>query len=205
VEQVKGGLAAVVLAAGLSRRMGEDKLLLQTTDGLLCERALTLAERFPVRVLVTNTPQLRALGEARGFAAVENPKAAQGIGTSVAAGTAALPQTVSGCIYFNADQPRLSESLVSLLVEAFAKTDRIIVPRTADGTKNPCIFPRRYFPELCALAGDRGGRAVWKAHLTDVEYVPVADDTLFIDIDEREQYERLVGQKPSDPHIILKE
>jgi molybdenum cofactor cytidylyltransferase len=195
VEQVRDALAAVVLAAGLSRRMGTNKLLLPLPDGPLCARALALAARFPVRVLVANAPALCAMGERQGFFVVPNPSAAQGLGTSVAAGTRALPPAVRGCLYLNADQPHLSEALIDRLVEVFAQTDRIVVPRTADGPKNPCLFPRRYFPALGQLSGETGGRAIWQRHADDVSFVPVAETGLFTDIDERAHYERLLHKE----------
>ena len=111
--------AAVVLAAGFSRRMGTDKLLLEVGGAPMYRHALRLATALPVRtrIVVTNHPAIAREAEVMGFTAVPSPRAGEGMGCSVAAGAAALGS--EGCaVFLNADQPFLQVETVKTLLDA---------------------------------------------------------------------------------------
>lgn len=188
-------IAAVVLAAGLSLRMGEtDKLWLPVGDAPMYRHALALAAAVGETCLVvTNDPGLAAEGQEMGFRAVPSPRAAEGMGYSVAAGAAALDARADYALFLSADQPFLRPETVRQLVRLAQESHCIAVPRVDGKPCAPCVFPRRFFGKLAALAGETGGRSVWKRHADEVRFWDAPNQAEFADIDTPETYQRLVG------------
>ena len=104
---------------------------------------------------------------------VENSHPENGISRSIAIGLRALPETTNAALIGVGDQPYLTVEAIEELVHAFAQ-GRIIVPRFGDHRGNPPVFDRRFFPELLALEGDRGGQAVISANPEAVVEVSLA-------------------------------
>lgn len=183
-------IAAVLLAAGLSRRMGTDKLMLPVQGKPLYAHALGLMQslRADVRLVVTNNPLIAADATQRGFDVVSNPAAADGMGTSVAAGAAALHESVHYAVFLNADQPFLAPQTVGRLIEAARQSEKIVVPHVDGKPCSPCVFPQRFFPALAALDGARGGKVVWDAHPASTLHLPLAITDDCRDVDTPDDY-----------------
>lgn len=191
-------LAAVVLAAGLSRRMaGQDKLLQDFAGQPLFAYALDAVASLPVqeRIVVTNTACIRERACRLGFRAVGNPIAAKGQATSVVCGVQQVGRAAAGVWFFNADQPFLCPEVLNCLLEAFWQHAgrAIIVPRVAGKPQSACIFPAAFLPELAVLEGDQGGRQVYARHLPDVVFFDFTDRHVFLDIDTIEDREKALG------------
>lgn len=185
------GVAAVLLAAGASRRFGAaDKLLADVGGEALAVRvARRLGEAgiAPVVAVVRQPDDAVAAALApwiHHFAI--NPGADDGMGGSIATGIATLGPAASGALIVPADMPGLTADLIIRLVTAFAAHghDRILHPVLADGAqRNPVLWPRRFFPELAALSGPRGGKALLARHAPDAVVVPVAHPDEVADLD----------------------
>ena len=94
---------------------------------------------------------------------VVNPIPAEGISGSIRIGIRTLPDDSPAVLIAVADQPYLTSDALADLIRAFVP-GRIVVPRYGTQRGNPPIFDRRFFPELLALDGDRGGQLVLNAH-----------------------------------------
>jgi molybdenum cofactor cytidylyltransferase len=165
-------VAAILLAAGASRRLGQPKQLLLHQGETLVARALRLAGEAGasplIAVLGAHQEQTRAalpLDPSPGVIPVVNCAWQQGIASSIHAGLRALedlaPQAPAVLI-LGCDQPRLAAGHLRALLAAFAAQDApAIVASAYAGVRGiPAVFPRMVFPQLLALRGDQGARAL---------------------------------------------
>ena len=187
-------IAGIVLAAGFARRMGLQKLLLQLQGKPVVrwavERLLPLVEDVVVVTGQDDAPVREALaGLAVRFVVNPNPQAGQG--SSIAVGVGALKPWTRAALIALGDQPRIPEAVVPRLLEAFARSGKAIVVPVYRGTPGtPVLFASEVFPELRALTGDAGARAVVQARPGRVEPVPI-DEPMPPDVDTPEDYAKL--------------
>jgi molybdenum cofactor cytidylyltransferase len=195
-------LAAILLAAGSSRRYGADNKLLAAIDGTPLVRRVghvLVSSRFELVVVVTGHQaeaiHIALLGLRGSFKqCVHNSAHDEGIGRSIAVGIAAVPPTVDGVLIAQGDMPDLSTELIAALCQRFIDTgsDSIVVPWLNDGHSggrqgNPVIWPRRLFADLAALSGDEGAKPLIRSAGDAVERVFVSGTSAATDIDTPEQ------------------
>lgn len=183
-------VAAIVLAAGQSRRMGgPNKLLAEIGGQPLVRRVVGEVLASPARPVVVVTGHQRERVEAAlaglPVALVHNPDFADGLSTSVKAGIAALPPEADGAVICLADMPRIDAALIARLTAAFdPERGALIVVPTFEGKRgNPVVWARRFFPELAALQGDVGARHLIGAYADAAVDVPVESRAVFVDVD----------------------
>jgi molybdenum cofactor cytidylyltransferase len=183
-------VAAIVLAAGQSRRMGgPNKLLAEIGGQPLVRRVVGEVLASPARPVVVVTGHQRERVEAAlaglPVALVHNPDFADGLSTSVKAGIAALPPEADGAVICLADMPRIDAALIARLTAAFdPERGALIVVPTFEGKRgNPVVWARRFFPELAALQGDVGARHLIGAYADAAVDVPVENRAVFVDVD----------------------
>jgi molybdenum cofactor cytidylyltransferase len=163
---VKGSVAAIVLAAGASRRLGQPKQLLMLDGETLLARSVRLAGEAgvaPILVVVGARAELIGAAVPPGIATVVmNEDWEQGIASSIHAGVNALNAGARGALILACDQPRLSAEHLRGLIETFdAQGVASIVASAYAGVVGiPAVFPREAFPHLLALSGDKGARAL---------------------------------------------
>jgi molybdenum cofactor cytidylyltransferase len=123
---------------------------------------------------------------------VHNPDWQAGQSSSLQAGLRLLPPQTGGAVFFLADQPQIPISLVRSLVETHATSLQPVVAPMVDGRRaNPVLFDRITFPDLMALQGDVGGRALFAKY--PVEWVPWHDSAVLLDVDTPEDYKKLLS------------
>jgi molybdenum cofactor cytidylyltransferase len=125
---------------------------------------------------------------------VHNPDFADGLGTSVRAGIAAVPAEVDGAIVLLGDMPQVDARLIDRLIGAF-DPDRgalVVVPTFEGKRGNPVLWSRRFFPDLMAIDGDVGARHLIGHYGEAVAEVPVEGKAALVDVDTPEA---LVGVK----------
>ena len=186
-------IAAIVLAAGRSTRMGGPNKLIAEIAGkplvrITVEQALASRAR-PV-IVVTGHERARIEAALAGLDVrlVHNPAYAEGLSTSLKAGLGAVPPENDGAIVGLGDMPQVSAALIDRLIGAFepARGALAVVP-TIDGKRgNPVVWSRRFFPDLMALDGDVGARHLIAVYAEAVAEVPVTDAAALIDVDTPE-------------------
>lgn len=195
-------VAAVVLAAGRSSRMGTRNKLLEPVDGVpMVVRVVDafLASRAAPVVVVTGHEReaVEAALEGRPVRVVRNPDFAQGLSSSLAAGVRAVPRDADGALVALGDMPRVGSDPVDALLDAFDERSEpgIVVPVHAGRRGHPVLFAARFFEELAALEGDRGARRLLDRHAHLVSEVPVDDPAIHLDVDTPEALDELRGSR----------
>jgi molybdenum cofactor cytidylyltransferase len=189
----KKNVAAIVLAAGQSRRMeGKNKLLEDFGGKPLVRRAVEAAlgsKASPVIVVTGGSSNAvrQALGGLN-VHFVNNPDFAEGLSSSLKAGIRAVPEESSGAVICLGDMPHVSSELVDKLIAAFApeRGAMIVAPVKNKQRGNPVVWARRFFPELLKLEGDMGARKLANFYDEGLLEIEVADDAAFEDIDTPE-------------------
>jgi molybdenum cofactor cytidylyltransferase len=186
-------IAAVVLAAGRSTRMGGPNKLLAEIGGkplvrIAVEQALA-SKASPV-IVVTGHQEDRVTAALAGLPVkfVHNPDFADGLGGSVKAGISAVPPEADGAVVCLGDMPQVDAALIDQLIAAFdpEKGALAVVP-VFDGKRgNPVLWSRRFFPELTTIEGDVGARHLIGRYNEAVVEVPVAGKGALTDIDTPE-------------------
>lgn len=191
---IRENVSAILLAAGLSRRMGgRDKLLLPCAGQTLLARAAALLDSLPFRekILVTTVPRLEQTALPPGITSVLNPHPEAGMGESLRLGVTAA--TGEAYLFLPADQPLLEPStLLWLLRAARDNAGKIVYPSVGGEPRSPALFPARFRPELLALPGDSGGRGVRLAHPEDCLALEAENPAAFLDVDTGEDYALLL-------------
>jgi molybdenum cofactor cytidylyltransferase len=195
-------IAAVVLAAGASRRMGRAKLALPAAGGTLLSRSVAplLEPGSGVdRVVVVLGANAEAIARAAALPddarliVVVNEAWGEGMASSLRRGLDECRDAHAVLIVL-ADQPGSSAARVRAVIDALPEGGRLVVPVRAGVPAHPVLFARALFPELAALAGDVGAREVVRRHWEEavrLEMPPLAD------VDTEEDYERFVqGEMP---------
>jgi len=158
-------VAAIVLAAGSSSRLGRPKQLLPVDGYPLLSRTLDAvrASSLEPRILVLGgyAGEIRDTVRMDDFHVVENPDFLDGQASSLGAGIKALPDTVDGAVVVLGDQPLIEPWLLDGLRSAFDPASHSAVrPRYADGPGNPVLLAKGLFPDLLQLEGDVGARDI---------------------------------------------
>ncbi len=184
-------LCAVLLAAGTSRRFGGDNKLLTDIGGMPLVRRVAeqlLSSRVAGVIVVTGFEGDKVRGSLAGLdiQLVENTDYADGLGSSLRCGVAALPKGVAGAMIVLADMPGITTALIDRLIGAFEQEAcaKIVFPTGKNGAQgNPVIWPRRFFKQIQSLKGDTGAKPLIAVHTQHTIGVRVDDDHALHDID----------------------
>jgi molybdenum cofactor cytidylyltransferase len=200
----RGSVAAVLLAAGRSTRMGPANKLLARLDGKpLLGHVLdaTRASKARTVIAVTGHEQelTRPLAESSGALVVHNPDFREGLSTSLAAGIRAVPQDCDGAIILLGDMPRITPEMIDRMIDIFAAAPEGSIIMAAHGgvRGNPVLWPRRHFEALTRISGDTGARGLIGEHARDVIAVELGEAAAF-DLDTPEALAAAGGELPGN-------
>ena len=191
-------VAAVVLAAGQSRRTGSVNKLLAPAGGMsMIERTVdAVLQSQPYETVVVTGHQARAVQSrlaGRALRFVDNPEFASGLSTSVRAGIASLDEAVEAVLICLGDMPRVASPLLRHMIETYdpAENALIVVPSYAGKRGNPVLWDRRFFAEMLTLTGDVGARHLLVRHAELVREVTSDDAAVLTDFDTPQQLREL--------------
>jgi molybdenum cofactor cytidylyltransferase len=186
-------IAAVVLAAGRSTRMGAVNKMLAEIGGkplvrIAAEQALASRAKPVIVVTGHEREQVERALDGLPLRFVHNPDYAEGLGTSLKAGIAAVPDDCDGAIVCLGDMPQVDSALIDKLLAAFdPERGALVVIPSIDGRRgNPVVWSRRFFNELMTIEGDIGARHLIGQYAEAVIEVPVAGAAALTDVDTPE-------------------
>jgi len=200
-------IAALVMAAGRSSRMGQGrhKLLLPLGDRSVLARVLDTILASGARpvfvVLGYQAEQLRASLAAYTVqpevTLMENPDYQQGMSTSLCQGIAhimALPQPTDGVLMLLGDQPLMTPQILDAMIALKKETSKRIIIAHYNGKRgNPTLFDASLFPELLQMVGDEGGRKLIERYPHEVASLEMDDPIPTYDVDTWEMYQQVAG------------
>lgn len=195
-------IAAILLAAGQSRRMGgENKLLLETHGvPIVTSVAREIAKcraTYRLAVVGHQSATVRAALAAVTFDDyVENLDYAAGLGGSVRRGVLALPNDIDGALICLGDMPRVSADDLDRLIAAYeaGRNPMICVPTYSGSRGNPVLFGSVFFQEFTEIDGDQGAKHLVERHSKSVMEVAMRTDAVLRDVDTPNAYRRLIDR-----------
>jgi len=195
VKEVESMISGIILAAGLSRRMGMDKLLLSVAGIPIIQRVLAAASksRLDEIILVCANDEVAEIGSIYGITVVRNTSQILGQSHSIKLGVQNSSMHADGFMFFVGDQPFMTEDIINRLINAFQGSNCIAtVPLYNNKRGNPVIFSSKLRNKLLSLNGDVGGRTLL-AELDD-KIVTVSFDyeAPGLDVDTQEDYKTVL-------------
>jgi molybdenum cofactor cytidylyltransferase len=192
-------VAAIIVAAGASSRLGQPKQLIFCDGEPLLQRAIRMASEAGASPVLVVLGAHRDLIERRvdfqGAKIVVNDHWAEGLASSVCVGVNAAEfesPDASGVLLMTCDQPRITAQHLGRLIDTFHHAPGTAVASVYAGTRGiPAIFPSMAFPDLCALGGDQGARSLLANEPWPVLEVPLEGGE--VDIDRPEDLAQLNG------------
>ena len=192
-------ISGILLAAGLSSRMGEPKQLLRFEESTIVETVVDnmLGAKFDEVIVVVGhrAAEVQEQLRTRPVRIVFNANYREGMLTSAQAGIKALEQSEAFALML-VDQPFITTALINQVVDAYVQTDKgIALPSYNYKRGHPVIFDQQYAGEILGLDTESGGvRTLFKKYDNDIHYVPVDTDRVLRDIDYREDYKRALEE-----------
>lgn len=189
-------IAALILAAGRSTRMGANKLLEVLHEKPLVRHVADAAHASNVNDVFVVTGHEREKVEAALSGAkiifVHNPDYAEGLSTSLKAGLNALPKDCDGAVILLGDMPLVTADIINALINAAPHdTSKCAVVPVVNGEwGNPVLLLREAFADVSGLTGDAGARKYLMGHRDQVLEVPVSDTSILVDLDTPEALAR---------------
>src|SRR5215469_9901579 len=208
--RVSSRTGAVILAAGMSSRMGETKQLIRLGENTLLEQVVEIVRSCRVDEIVLvlghQAETIKKRVGMKNLKVVINESYQQGMGTSVSTGLAALSSGTNAALIVLADQPFVRAETLDRLIDQYEQSGaQIAIPMYKGFRGNPVLLGRSVFPEVMALTGDIGCRAIFGNHVEGIVKVPVDDIGILLDLDTKGDVEKLreFRQGAADESVLI--
>jgi molybdenum cofactor cytidylyltransferase len=195
VQEVQRSVGALVLAAGMSRRMGQPKVLMPWANGksiiehILDQLILARLDHISV-VTGHRAAEVSAVAAKLDIPTVFNAEFATGeMLSSIKAGLRAMPEHIAAALIVLGDQPRIQPRVITQILSAYAESaHEIVAPSYKQRRGHPILIDRRLWAEILALPPDGTPRDVINAHTDRIAYVEVDTDSVLSDVDTPQEY-----------------
>ncbi|MGB3365896.1 MAG: NTP transferase domain-containing protein [Acidaminobacteraceae bacterium] len=186
-------MLAVIMCSGLSKRMGQNKLLMTLSGKIIVEYVIenVIKSDFDEVIMIYGDDKLKNIADKYDIQAIHNPLREKGQSEAIklAVRNAGIH---SGISFFMGDQPLLRTETINLLLNEFCKTKKNIIMPTYNGVVGaPVIFPLSLSEEFLKLEGDVGGKAVINSNVELISKIEIKDVRESMDIDNKEDLEKL--------------
>lgn len=190
---------ALILAAGMSQRLGRPKQLLEL-DGKplvahVVEKSLASPVEGTVVVVGSHASEVELMLRNYRIYRVFNPHFAQGQGSTLASGIRALPSSVAAVVVLLADMPGVQPDAISAVIDRWRQTGApAVVANYGEGQGHPVLFDRSVFTDLGRLEGESAGREILASLGDLVELVDVPFSAPPLDVDTEQDWERMQAE-----------
>lgn len=202
-------ITAIILAAGLSRRLGRNKLLLPLGDETVVRKTAKAVLESAVSevILVTGHEEAEVIQAVEGLDVrlTHNPRYAEGQSTSMIAGVEAAHEEACAYLFVLGDQPLLTPQIVNDLISLYeeSRPEALAAVPVFQGRRgNPALFSATLKDELLQTSGDAGGRGTIQRLETGspgkIVFLELPNDDMFLDIDTEEDYEFMLRKFPEN-------
>lgn len=196
----QNNISGVILAAGASKRMVENKILLPF-------KGKTVLEYIVEKLLEANLSELIVVG-GRDFEivsklmasypikCVENQNYSEGQSTSMKVGLSNISRDSEGCFFFMGDQPLIQVPFINQMISLFKNEqdpNTIVIPMGSEGRGTPVLFGQEHFEALSQISGDQGGRRIIHSSGVNKREFFIEDQSFFWDIDTPEMYQSVLA------------
>lgn len=188
-------ISGIILASGLSRRMGRDKLLLPVAGIPVVERVIAVASQSELGeiILVCNSDLVADLGKKYRVKIVKNSAPEMGQSNSIRLGVENACSSAEGLMFLVGDQPFVNSVVINEIIRSFLSENCNAVVPMYNGTRgNPVIFKSAFRDKLMNLRGDSGGRVLLKEMKGSILTVSFEDEKAGFDMDTTEEYESII-------------
>lgn len=196
-------ISGIILAAGLSTRMGEPKQLLPFRGSTIIETVIDnlLGSKLNEVIVVIGheAKKIQAHIQHKPVKVVFNPDYQEGMLTSAQHGVGSISASADAFAMTLVDLPLITPDLVDMVIDAYVQSaGGIAVPSYNYRRGHPVIFDRGYADQILGLDENSGGvRSLYKKYADDIHYVTVDTDRVLTDIDYREDYEEALQKSVS--------
>lgn len=195
-----GRISLILMAAGLSSRMNQPKLMMDFKGKHLIDHCLALltssvlSDIFIRKTAVVSSDEIEKTCLLHGFHTIRNDHPEDGQGSSIILGVQdALQEPGAGYLFFSADQPFLTVDTILQIYDAFLHNGqklKITIPRYAGKNGLPTLFPASFTSALLCLGPNLGGKSIYRDHPGDLLFVDFTDAIQGVDIDTPEEYRK---------------
>ena len=200
-------VAAILLAAGQSRRMGAFKPLLPFGNKTVIECCIDYLQEGGVETIVVvlghRADEGRRHLAGRPLIFALNPDPNSEMGASIAVGMGQIPQSCQAVLIALSDHPAVPAAVVSRLIETWENGGRLVIPTWQDRGGHPVLVDLSFRSELLNLSSSGGLRALFETHKSEVKRVPVDSPFIARDMDTWDDYralhEEVTGQPAPEP------
>ncbi len=191
-------IVGIILAAGLSSRMGEVKSLLPWGDSFLLDRVVANACQSELASLIVvlghEAETISKKIDFKDSKVIINPDYSLGQSSSLRVGLDGVPADTDGAMFLLGDQPFVTAKIIDSLIHAFQKQPSSLIIPTCQGKRgNPVLAHRSVFKMIQEITGDTGPRVLFNSLKEEIQEVEVFDPGIHLDIDTVEDYRRLTG------------